>query len=447
MKLFALEGYEILMLGAGIALFLSAWLPQVIVKRNVTLAVLHLLVGALIFYFLDSAAPDPLQENGRIIWEKISEFVVIISLLGAGIKLDAPLDNRHWLITGRLLLITMPLSIALGAVLGWWVLGLSPAAALLLGAVLAPTDPVLANDIQVGPPGKQNDRTRFGLTSEAGLNDGLAFPFTYLAIMFGTYGVAQGWGWLGEWAWKAVLYKITVGTLIGIGTGWGLAKVIFNYPREKPLAWEGVAGLALSILFIAYGLTENLGGYGFIGVFVAAYVFRRQEEKHHFNDILHSFTDNLERVIASLILLLMGGLTAQFIPYVNWPVVLFAVAFIALVRPLTAYISLFGLGLEGRQKRIISVYGIRGIGSIYYLAYAGGHLTFNQPDRLWATVLTVIFISAILHGLTAYPIMKRHDSEVSEVVAEGGKPATGPVKPISEPTHPLANKSEKNKNG
>ena len=274
MKLFALEGYEILMLFAGIALFLSAWLPQLVVKRNVTLAILHFIIGALAFYFLDSAAPNPLQEKGRIIWEKLSEFVVIISLLGAGIKLDAPLDKKHWHIPIRLLVITMPLSIALGTVLGWWILGLSPAAALLLGSVLSPTDPVLANDVQVGPPGEKNDRTRFGLTSEAGLNDGLAFPFTYLAIMFGTYGYAEGWAWLGEWAWKAVLYKIAVGTLLGIATGWGLAKLIFNYPREKPLAWEGAASIALSILFIAYGLTENLGGYGFIGVFVYFFWFK-----------------------------------------------------------------------------------------------------------------------------------------------------------------------------
>ena len=148
----------------------------------------------------------------------------------------------------RLLLVTMPLTILGTAVLGWWVAGLAPAVALLLGAVLAPTDPVLASDVQVGEPltedveepadedeqQLEDDDIRFSLTAEAGLNDGLAFPFVHLALLLlaGGFTVVDAGAWVGWY----VVGKIAVGVAVGLALGWLLGRQAFH-ARTDTSAW------------------------------------------------------------------------------------------------------------------------------------------------------------------------------------------------------------------
>src|SRR5215203_5476753 len=172
-------------------------------------------LGMLVFALpLGLPAPDPVAHPA--VTEHLTEFGVIVALMGAGLKLDRRVGLRRWSSTWRLLAITMPLSIAAVALLGWWFAGLVPAAAVLVAAALAPTDPVLASDVQVGEPTDDEDsedEVRFALTSEAGLNDGLAFPFTYLAIAMVTAGSTSTGVWLGRWFAVDVLYKLAVGLL------------------------------------------------------------------------------------------------------------------------------------------------------------------------------------------------------------------------------------------
>lgn len=191
-ELLSFEPYVTALFVVGLSLMAGAWLPQLVVGRYVSAPFIHLGFGALLFgLHPELSPPDPLEEQGRAIWERLAEGVVVISLVGTGLKLDKR-EWRIWRVIRDLLLITMPLSIGLTALLGWWLLPLSVPAALLLGAVLAPTDPVLADDVQVGPPiqGKES-RARFALTREAGLNDGLAFPFTYFAVWAATMGFSD----------------------------------------------------------------------------------------------------------------------------------------------------------------------------------------------------------------------------------------------------------------
>src|SRR5688572_6072112 len=182
---------------------------------------------------LDLPDPDPLV-HGELT-EHLAEVCVIVALMGAGLKLDRPVGWRRWSSTWRLLAVAMPVTIAVMAGLGWWWAGLAPAAAVLLGSALAPTDPVLASDVQVGEPTEDEDsedEVRFALTSEAGLNDALAFPFVYAAIAMTAKGTDPA-GWLGRWLAVDVAYKLAAGVLLGLATGWLLGRLFFRARMES----------------------------------------------------------------------------------------------------------------------------------------------------------------------------------------------------------------------
>src|SRR5690606_10279283 len=292
---------------------------------------------------------------------------VITALMGAGLAINRMPDFREWSTTWRLLGITMPLTIAAVAGLGWWALGLTPAAAVLLGAVLAPTDPVLASDVQVPAPEGfgDDDEVRFALTSEAGLNDGLAFPFTNLAILVALHGAAPS-GWLGEFLGIEVFFKLAVGLLGGYLVGRAMAWAIFS--RHSPLPHTRDGMIALAATLVAYAATELVGGYGFLAVFVAALVIRNQERKHAYMEVMHQFTDQIERLISAVVLILFGGtLVSGILSYLDWKGVAVAVAIVLVARPLAGMIGLAGAGLPLSERGAISFFGIRGVGSFYYL--------------------------------------------------------------------------------
>lgn len=204
----------------------------------------------------------------------------------------------------------MPLTIAGTALLGWWWLGLAPASAVLLGSALAPTDPVLASDVQVGEPGGHEngeDEVRFALTSEAGLNDALAFPFVYAAIAMATAGNNPA-RWIGHWFSVDVVYKLAVGVIVGIVIGRLLGWLFFR-PRSSTfhLASHAEGFIALAATFLAYGLGEVAGGYGFLAVFVCALSIRASERSHEYHQVLHDFVEQIERLLTVVLLVLFGG--------------------------------------------------------------------------------------------------------------------------------------------
>lgn len=414
-EIFSFEKYEIGLAVLGLVMLLAAWIPQLFFKRHVTLPFLHLVSGFALFYFFDFKNLSPFIEENRWMWEKLTEIAVILSLLGAGLKIDRSFTFKNWKGTLLLLAITMPLTIFATVFLGWYI-GLPIASAILLGAVLAPTDPVLAADVQVPPPdeddAKDGNHVRFSLTSEAGLNDSLAFPFTYLAIGAAIYGFG-GEDWIGSWFLVNVLYKIVVGCLLGFAIAHFLIKIIFKYPTEKPLAREGLGFIALSILFIAYGGTEVLGGYGFLAVFICALRIKKSVDQHEFHFTLYEFSENLERSGMALILFLLGGLATVLFPILTTESFLIAAATIFIIRPLAGWVGLTGCKRPKYERAIISFYGIRGIGSIYYLAYAMGKADFPEMEWIWATVVFIIFCSATVHGFTAMPVMRWLDRQKS----------------------------------
>lgn len=391
----------------GLAIILSHWLPRFISWREPSASALLLLTGFAAFSWLPGMPPalDPLAAPR--VWEVAAEFCVIIGLFGTGLRIDQLGGKRLWKPTIRLLAVAMPLTIAALALVGWQAAGLTLAGALLLGAVLAPTDPVLAGDVQVGRPSEGGEHpVRFTLTTEAGLNDGLAFPFVHLGILIATTGALSA-GLIGEWMLRDVIYRIAVGAGAGVLVGWLLGKILFVWPRNNPLAATEAGVVAFAGVIFAYGVTELVEGYGFIAVFVSGMVLRRQESEHEFHTRLHDFSESLEHTLTALILVALGAALPGLWPYLGWPEAIIALSLVLVIRPAAAWVSLAGLGIAARSRAVMAFYGVRGIGSVYYLAYAAHHVELVNEGSLWAIIAATIALSTIVHGLTAALAVER----------------------------------------
>jgi NhaP-type Na+/H+ or K+/H+ antiporter len=410
---------------AGVGALLAGLLPRLLEGRPLSMPVAFLGLGMLVFALpLDLPAPDPL-EHAKLA-QHLTEVGVIVALMGAGLKLDRPVGWRRWSSTWRLLAIAMPLTIVATAGLGWWWAGLAPAAALLLGSALAPTDPVLASDVQVGEPTEDEDsedEVRFALTSEAGLNDALAFPFVYAAIAMAMHGSELS-GWIGRWLAVDVGYKLALGVLLGLGTGWLLGRLFFRASKDSVrLAKHSEGFVALAATFLAYGITELAGGYGFLAVFVCAVSIRASERSHSYHQVLHDFTEQIERLLTVLLLLLFGGAVVNgLLASLTWRLAAIGLVLVFVIRPLVAWLSLRGAPGTHGEHAVIAFFGIRGIGSFYYLAYATAVAAIPDSEELWSLVGLVVIVSVVVHGISATPVMKRLDRrhERTELSPEAG---------------------------
>jgi NhaP-type Na+/H+ or K+/H+ antiporter len=390
--------YHDFLLFAGLAIFGAYWLPRFVSGREPAASALLIAAGMACALLLDDAPPlfNPVADPEW--WEILSELTVIVALFATGMRIDVIRPFARWRATWPLLAIAMPLCIA-AMVLAGLAAGWPLSSALLLGAVLAPTDPVLAGDVQVGPPTEGGEHpVRFALTAEAGLNDGLAFPFVYLAL-----AVAAGFsaGDLLHWAAYDVVYRIVAGIAAGLLAGWVSGHVVFRVPSDNMLAATGSGVLALAGVLVCYGLAEFIHGYGFIACFVGGVVFRRIEVEHKFHGNLHVFNIAIEHALTSILLLLTGAALGTYASWVRWEHVAIAASLIFVIRPLTGWMSLTGAGLHPRERFVTAAFGVRGIGSLYYLAFAAGAVQVPALADLWLTVLVTIAMSALVHGLTS----------------------------------------------
>lgn len=395
----------ILYIAFGLALLGFTWLPGVKGARFINIPLLYFLLAVLLFSQVAGLPTlDPIGNKlHTAVTEYVTELIVIFSLAGAGLSIDRSFRLRTWQSTLRLLCIAMPISIGVAAFLGNWIFGLPLADAILLGACLAPTDPVMAHSVQVGPPNKgKEDPVRFSLTTEAGLNDGLAFPFVYLAL-----GVSEHEGKLGSWLinWAAydLAFRVAMGTIVGIAIGWLLAQYMFRVSDET-VREETREGLFIAAsIFLAYGFAEALHGYGFLAVFAAAISSRQNIEKHHdYYTKPYQFATQLERILAGLLLIALGGFVASNdLNLLSWQNFLFAGLFIFLARPLSGLLSLMGLKLSKLEGGAIAFLGIRGFGSYYYLAYAQNNGSFENISLLWSITTLTVLMSLLIHGNTA----------------------------------------------
>ncbi len=371
--------------------------------------------------------------EGAPVLEVVTEVAVLVSLFTAGLKLRVDWRERDWHLPLRLATLSMVVTIALVAAAGVLGLGLPLGAAVLLGAILAPTDPVLASDVQVERPGDR-DTVRFGLTGEAGLNDGAAFPFVMLGLgLLGLHDLGPaGLRWLGV----DLLWATAAGLAVGAALGTLIGRLTVFLRREHGEAVGLDEFLVLGLVALAYGVALLVHGYGFLAVFAAGLALRRIERLHTGADLhpveeggsvaageelathpetapaylassLLGFNEKLERIGEVALVVVIGSLldVASFPPAAVWFVPLLLLA----IRPLAVVVGVAGLPVELHQRRLIGWFGIRGIGSLYYLTYAIEHgVAEPLAGHLAAVTLTVIAASAVVHGISVTPLMDRY---------------------------------------
>jgi NhaP-type Na+/H+ or K+/H+ antiporter len=394
---------------AGVAVFAAVGALSHQRERAFSASVIYLalgVAGAIAIEALGASWIDPVDDHDLL--ERLSELAVIVALFATGLRLDRPLTSRAWGSVGRLLLIVMPLTIAAVALFGHVVMDLPLGAAIILGAVLAPTDPVLAGDVGVGPPGDEDEReANFALTAEAGLNDGLAFPFVLLGAFVASEG---GTGWGLEWLGADVLYAIGVALIVGAVAGRGIAAGILRL-RDRDLLLPALDGwVAVGAVLLVYGACELAGGYGFLAVFVAGLAFRRYERDHELNQHVHHGAEMIEKFAELALILLLGSmLTLSGLSAPGWEGWLLVPLLFVVVRPLATLVGFAGSGLGRRDRTFIGWFGVRGVGSLYYGAAVLGLGVLTAPDQrtLAWTVSACVLCSILVHGISASPLARR----------------------------------------
>jgi NhaP-type Na+/H+ or K+/H+ antiporter len=424
-----LQNYQWFMLIGALMIARGLWGPTV-ARLPFTSATIYLAIGLLLGpLVLNLFSFDPLREAGFL--EPVAEVAVLISLFSAGIKMPVPFSLARWMPAIRLAWLAMVLSVALIAGFAWLVLGFPIGAAVLLAAILAPTDPVLATDVQVRHAG-DNDPLRFTLTCEAGLNDGSAFPLVMLGL--GLLGLHELGDMGSRWLLVDVLWATLGGLAIGVACGAMLAYL--SAALRKRIARHEVLDdlLGLGLIGLSYGIALSVQTYGFLAVFAAGVALRQTElrliraptnrqgllepktDEAHAPAVVPAeptvsggalvFKEHLERLSELTLVLLLGGAASWYLAdWKPWVLALF-VFFVA--RPLSVLASMTGAGIGGRATAIVAWFGVRGIGSIYYLAYAIHHgLPLPLARELTNATLAVIMLSIVLHGASVTPLLNR----------------------------------------
>lgn len=383
------------------------WLKQLEQFQILNIPIVAIGVGMIFFSLpIDLPSPDPVKYEKEIL--KLSEIAVIISLMGAGLKINRAFSFKAYRVPLLLVLITMIGCIGATALLGWW-FGLVPASALLLGAVFAPTDPVLANDVQVEIEENEEEEhpVQFNLTGEAGFNDGMAFPFTWLAIWVAMHSFNFE-EWISTWLLKDLLYRIAGGTMVGYGCGKLVVWLFFILPAKLEVKPKRLGLLAVAATFFIYGITEAVHGYGFIAVFIAALTIRHHEKQHSFHKDMHDVVEQVEAYLISIILILLGGyIIHNWSEVFSFPVLGLCLIFIFVIRPFFGIFPTFQTDMPTKHRWSVAFLGIKGVGSFFYLAFALHEADFDQTDFLWNTAAVLVFISALVHRVTGFYVKRK----------------------------------------
>ncbi len=423
------EGWYLLL---GGLMLLIAFLDIYVRRLPVTTTIVYLLVGVILGpVAFNLIRIDPIRDAAFL--QRITEVAVIVSLFTAGLKLRVPLQDSRWKIPVRLASVSMLLTVAIMTLVGVLLLDLQFGAAILLGAILAPTDPVLASDVQTEHPGDR-DRLRFSLTGEAGLNDGTAFPFVMLGL--GLVGLHEmgtaGWKWLSLDLLWAVVGGLAIGTLLGTLTGKFV--VTLRARHEETIGRDEF--IALGLIGFSYGLAIYAHAYGFLAVFAAGLALRQYElrtsgvKDHPENSaaeeklvdqidepgmasiqVAHGVLDaneELERILEIAIVLIVGAMISS--QYLTRDILWLAPLLFFVIRPASVLLGTLHCRATWLQRVLLSWFGIRGIGSIYYLMYAIQHgLPAELATRLSGIVLSLVALSIILHGISVSPIMRLYN--------------------------------------
>jgi NhaP-type Na+/H+ or K+/H+ antiporter len=413
-------------------LMLARGLAATTISRSpFTSAIVYLGVGLLFGpSVLDIFNFDPTAQSA--LFQVLTEIALLISLFSAGIKMPVPFKFRRWDAPLRLAWLSMSLTVGLVALFGYYVLQLPAGAAVLLGGILAPTDPVLATDVQVRHAGDK-DQLRFTLTCEAGMNDGSAFPFVLLGL--GMLGIGGNGGNYPHWLLVDVIWSTLGAVAIGVLAGAGLARLGWKLrivePRHEIM--DDLVGLGM--IAVVYGTASLLKASGFLAVFFAAVALRQTElvlagapkdrqglmepdtaksevarasETHEAPLTVSAeslvFKEHLERLSELTLVLLLGGMIS--LQSLQWDALGLAAFLFLIARPLSVYAGLIGSDTSMRLRAMTAWFGVRGIGSIFYLVFAiEAGLPADLSAQLTRISLFVIMLSILVHGFSVKPLM------------------------------------------
>ncbi len=398
----------VMALAAGLSVLIGATVLSHQADAPYSAALVYLVLGAgaaVVLNRLDVGWPDALDHLDAV--QHLAAAAIVIALFGTGLKIDRTISWQGWSSIVRLLLFAMPLVIAAVAVLGVEALGVPLGVAIMIGAMLAPTDPVLAGEIGVGPPGESDEREeRFAITGEAGLNDGLALIFVLFGLGYLESGERSIPNWLLVDVGYSLVAAVAVGLVVGRGVGW-LAMRERNRHELDP-GVESFVGLGAA--FVLYGAAGSIGANGFIAVFVGALAFRRYEHRHELN---RGVWDGLERAgrLAELAAIVLLGtvLSIDGLASIGWSGWLIVALVLLVIRPASVFVTFIGSRRTSRTERaVIAWFGVRGLASIYYAAAIGasGALTAEQQSLLWWMAVATVVVSIVVHGLTGTQGMK-----------------------------------------
>jgi sodium/hydrogen antiporter len=397
-----MDTYILILFVVGLLLLLATLGSGWIARLPLSYALIYLLVGIGLGPY--GIGLIKLRPNAEFL-ERMTEFVVIVSVFSCGLKMNRPLRILPWQSPIRLIAIAH------------WFLGMNWGEAILLGSILAPTDPVLASEVQLAHI-EDRDELRFGLTSEGGLNDALAFPFVY----FGIYALEDNnWdNWFKKWVAIDIFWAIAVGILMGFLVAKGILWLDRFLQQQKPVEELLQDLVAFSAILLTYSLTELVNGYGFVAVFVAGLVVGKTYREDYHRESLDSrekhlsqleFIEQIEKLLEIGTILVLGSLLLlePIFQYLGQALVIAFLLFVV-IRPLGVWLSTIGMRLPASTNWLFGWFGIRGVGSIYYLTYAMGKgLKGEIAEQIsWITLITIA-LSVIIHGISATPLMNWYE--------------------------------------
>ena len=396
-------------------LLVAMALAEPLVKRlPLSPALVYLLCGWLAGTLATPPLPDLDLPGQASILRILSEIAVLLSLFAIGLKIRVAASWAGWRVPVLLSTLGVLWAVALGCGLAWLLLPLSLPQALLLAAMLAPTDPVLASDIQV-QDAHDRDALRVSLSAEGALNDATAYPVVMLALgLLGLHEISWQDGAPGlRWALLDLLWSVSAGAALGIAAGRGIGHIMQRKLRAgAETEWDEL--IYIGAIALIDGVAILLHASPFLAVFAAGATLLRTHpakqpdgEVQGYGQQLQAFGERCERLVEVLMVLLIGACLA----HVRWSllVVLFALGMVLLVRPLSVYFSLPRGSMSGLQHGLIAWLGIRGVGTVFYLM-----LAFEQGVKgavaqlLLSASLASIALSIMLHGISATPLMSAY---------------------------------------
>ena len=397
---------DLVLILVGASVF-ALGLPSNIIKRLwLSVPLLALLAGVLLGpEALGVLEPHRLDDEHKVL-EELARVTLAVSLVGAALQLTRADLRAIWRRAASLLTVAMVGMWLLTSLGAWLILGLEPWVALLLGAVLTPTDPVVASALVTGRLAEANlpRWLRRSLQLEAGANDGLALVFVLVPALVLTLPGDDVGTIAGE-----PLAQVALALAVGAALGAIAAKVVDLAEDHEATSGGFFLVSALALALLTLGAVHVLGGTGILGAFVAGLTFSLMLEERYAQQ-LEETQDGLQQLLIVPVFLLFGSM----LPWdgwseLGWAGIGFALWALFIRRPAAAALALAVAPVDTPRRGVafLSWYGPIGVAAIYYALFVERY-GLEEFDRMFAAATLAIAVSVVVFSLTATPGVRRY---------------------------------------